>query len=315
MTRQAVALWDAMPAERAAAAYADLIINRVERRMPTDSWSINWDDAPTDQKVYPSAQRLVLPTPTPDRGLLGGDAEGLRGPERADVLADLLHLSYGLLSQRSRVNCNDHPEVLAEAGHYRWGRGAASGGGRYTVSVYRVVGRQADLAPGIYHYSPLHHAWDVLALGDHTATVAAAQGYASTGDDYLLLTIDYWQSGFKYNDFAYQATSMDIGTLLGTWRYLLGERRDDVLPDMWVNEESLAELLGIDRQQEGVYAVVDIGSPHEARRRGGRIEVAGQQRSRDAQTFPTTRAMQRAMVGTPGRCPDRLWRRCPIRAR
>jgi len=216
MTRQAVALWDAMPAERAAAAYADLIINRVERRMPTDSWSINWDDAPTDQKVYPSAQRLVLPTPTPDRGLLGGDAEGLRGPERADVLADLLHLSYGLLSQRSRVNCNDHPEVLAEAGHYRWGRGAASGGGRYTVSVYRVVGRQADLAPGIYHYSPLHHAWDVLALGDHTATVAAAQGYASTGDDYLLLTIDYWQSGFKYNDFAYQATSMDIGTLLGT---------------------------------------------------------------------------------------------------
>ena len=134
MTRQAVALWDAMPAERAAAAYADLIINRVERRMPTDSWSINWDDAPTDQKVYPSAQRLVLPTPTPDRGLLGGDAEGLRGPERADVLADLLHLSYGLLSQRSRVNCNDHPEVLAEAGHYRWGRGAASGGGRYTVS-------------------------------------------------------------------------------------------------------------------------------------------------------------------------------------
>ena len=64
MTRQAVALWDAMPAERAAAAYADLIINRVERRMPTDSWSINWDDAPTDQKVYPSAQRLVLPTPT-----------------------------------------------------------------------------------------------------------------------------------------------------------------------------------------------------------------------------------------------------------
>ena len=131
--------------------------------------------------------------------------------------------------------------------------------------------------------------------------MAAAQGYASTGDDYLLLTIDYWQSGFKYNDFAYQATSMDIGTLLGTWRYLLGERRDHVLPDMWVNEESLAELLGIDRQQEGVYAVVDIGSPHEARRRGGRIEVAGQQRSRDAQTFPTTRAMQRAMVGTPAR--------------
>lgn len=301
MTRQAVAQWEAMPADQAARSYADLIINRVERGMPTDRWSVDWADSPTDQKVYPTAQRLILPTPAPGSGLLDDSADGLNGPRRAAVLADLLHLSYGLLSQRSRVNCNDHPDVLAHADRYRWGRGAASGGGRYTVSVYRVVGRAPDLAPGIYHYSPLHHAWDVLALGDHTAAVAAAQGYPQTGEDYLLLTIDYWQSGFKYNDFAYQATSMDVGTLLGTWRYLLGERCDQVRPDMWVNEEALAELLGIDRLHEGVYAVLDIGAVHVARERGGRVELTAYQRSRSPQVFPTTRALQRGMAGAPSR--------------
>ena len=145
MTQQAGVLWDEMQPEQAAVSYADLIINRVERGMPTDRWSVNWADSPIDQKVYPSAQRLDLPTPAAGHGLLAPGSTGLEGPGGSAVLADLLHLSYGLLAQRSRVNCNDHPEVLAEASRYRWGRGAASGGGRYTVSVYRVVGRRTDL--------------------------------------------------------------------------------------------------------------------------------------------------------------------------
>lgn len=308
MTQQAGVLWDEMQPEQAAVSYADLIINRVERGMPTDRWSVNWADSPIDQKVYPSAQRLDLPTPAAGHGLLAPGSTGLEGPGGSAVLADLLHLSYGLLAQRSRVNCNDHPEVLAEASRYRWGRGAASGGGRYTVSVYRVVGRRTDLSPGIYHYSPLHHAWEVLALGDHTAAVAAAQGYSRVSDDYLLLTIDYWQSGFKYNDFAYQATSMDVGTMLGTWRYLLGERQDQVRPDMWVHEEALAALLGIDPQQEGVYAVVNIGKGHRAQERGGGVKSPAYQRSRGVRSFPTTRALQRAMAGHPPRCEARSGR-------
>lgn len=299
MTMHAKERWDAMPEVKAAASYADLIINRVECGMPTDTWSVNWDDCPNQQKIYPAAQRLDLPTPVMGAGLLDEQGGALAGTDRAAVLADLLHLSYGLLSQRSRVNCNDHPEVLTQVMRYRWGRGASSGGGRYTVSVYWVVGAGRDVAPGVYHYSPLHHAWDLLTLGDHTAAVASAQGYAEVSDAYLILTIDYWQSGFKYNDFAYQATSMDIGTLLGTWRYLLGQDADQVQPDMWVNELDLAELLGINPVEEGVYAVLDMGTAHVAQARVGRVQVKSQQRSKHTQSFPTTRALQRAMRTLP----------------
>ena len=301
MTDEAVTFWNTMPLGSAAENYADLIINRVERGMPTDSWSVDWADCPSEQKLYPLAQRVPLPTPSWGRGVLAAAGEGLHGQERGRMLADILFLSYGLLSQRCRVNCSDRPEMLCQASRYRWGRGASSGGGRYTVSVYRVVGASTDLAPGIYHYSPLHHAWDLLVSGDHTAAVAQAQGYGDVVDDYLLLTIDYWQSGFKYNDFAYQATSMDVGTILGTWRYLLGEHEDQVVPDMWVNEERLSRILGTDREQEGVYAVLPVGRPHRGTVRGGSPVVADHQRSRHVRSFPTTRAMQRDMAGTPSR--------------
>ena len=41
MTQQAGVLWDEMQPEQAAVSYADLIINRVERGMPTDRWSVS----------------------------------------------------------------------------------------------------------------------------------------------------------------------------------------------------------------------------------------------------------------------------------
>lgn len=284
----------ASPGE-AAVRYADLIFNRVREGMPINDWSVDWEREPFTHSFYPAAESFTLCLPDATSSVVSGvpDCSAAR-------IGDLLHLSYGFVSQRLTINRNDRPVVYRNARWAKWGRTTASGGGRYCAEWYLVESGRNEQSPqplpaGIYHYTPLRHAWERIGGGDATDRLARAQGYERTADRYLIMTINYWRSGFKYNDFAYQATSMDAGTVMATLAEIEGEKFSGTW-DMWPNDLAVAQLLGLDSMRDGVYAIQAWGDD---RPRGscGPAPIPELDRVTSSDPgvidFATTRAMQR----------------------
>ncbi|MDO5049892.1 MAG: nitroreductase family protein [Actinomycetaceae bacterium] len=279
----------------AATAYASLIHFRVRDGMLINDWKVNWSQEPLTHSYYLTDK--VQKTPLPDRSseLLQGAAGS-----SSDYIAGLLYAAYGFTGLRLVTNRNDRSDVYRSMNAVKFGRHTASGGGRYCADFYLVEsGRGDNLPAGIYHYSPLRHVWETLAEGDYTHYVARAQGYEKTSQRYVLVTIDYWRSGFKYNDFAYQATAMDIGTAVGSIAEATGNRTAGTW-DMWVNEVELASLLGLNTDRTGIYVVQGWGeqipvSDADAPSKLPEIPRRVSSEYPDVTDFTTTLAMQKDM--------------------
>lgn len=147
----------------AAVAYADLIYHRVRDGMLINDWTVDWSKEPLTHSFYPEAAAINLPLP-------GEGADVFRGVagNAPEFLASLLHISYGITGVRLTINRNDHMPVYRNAEYAKWGRTTASGGGRYCVDFYLVdsgIGHD-QLDAGMYHYTPLRHAWELLTAGD-----------------------------------------------------------------------------------------------------------------------------------------------------
>ena len=244
--------WEHVPPGEAATRYAQLIADRVTGGMPLPNWKTDWEYAPLEHSYYQNAE--VHRYPLPD---LSSELFADRISLTPKNIADALHLCYGILSQRLSPNLNDRSTVFKHASDAKWGRATASGGGRYCCDFYLVT-RAKSLTPGIYHYSILEHGWELVRAGDATAKVAQIQNYADPRESYLITTIDYWRSGFKYNDFAYQAASMDTGTVAATLLEVFGPEFSNSW-DYNVSETELAELLDLDRYRIGIYCVQQFG--------------------------------------------------------
>ncbi|EPD29426.1 nitroreductase family protein [Gleimia europaea] len=280
----------------AAVAYASLIYFRVRDGMLINDWKVDWAHEPLTHSYYETDQVESIPLPSPDSDLLQGVPES-----SPDYIAGLLYCAYGFTGLRLITNRNDRSDVYRSMKAVKFGRHTASGGGRYCADFYLVESGRGSghLPPGIYHYSPLRHVWETLAKGDYTHDLARAQGYESTCERYLLLTIDYWRSGFKYNDFAYQATAMDIGTVVGSIAEITGERTAGTW-DVWINEVALSKLLGLDTDRTGIYAVQGWGEQiptDQAKVAPGAPQVPPRVDSdfQNVMDFSTTLAMQRDM--------------------
>jgi SagB-type dehydrogenase family enzyme len=292
--------WTAIPDASVANSYAELILRRAADGMPASDYATDWSRVPFSQKHYLDSPLIALGGPFDDR-----NADSLEGTSLSR-LSNLLLFAWGRLSRRLAYNHNDRATVWERAQNIRWGRGSASGGGAYSAALYWVAGPDSGLAAGIYHYSPAHHALRLLEAGDATGYVSDIQGYETRASSYVLVTVKYWQNAHKYADFAYQATAMDIGTILGTWDYLLQGESESARPDFWVDELRLATLLGIDPRDEGVYAVIPWGAEVPAAaeswdRPPVRVRSADTENSPRIAHFETTTAMQRAMRAFPAR--------------
>lgn len=242
--------------------YLAAVLRRNRVGMPPAGFTPNWDDKPRLAKYYPEATLFPLPRgEMPPGATLAdglGPASGHAGFD-LDLLAGMLGDSYRQQSRRLAIHGNGDLAALPIYRKTLWSRGTASGGGLYPVGIYWVSGASGALGPGVFHYDPLHHGMRRLLTGDATDVVRAAANRADdAADQYLVLTIKLWQSSFKYNNFCFHATTMDIGTLLATWRMLVAPRGITLDPAFWFDEHRLAELLGIEARDEGVFAVVSL---------------------------------------------------------
>ncbi|MEV7091000.1 nitroreductase family protein [Streptomyces sp. NPDC093085] len=252
--------------------YADAIMHRGRIPMEPADFVPDWADRPRKAKFYPGVESFPLPDPELPAGAtlaasfrrLGGarTAPGTGRHPRAftlDALSGMLRDSYGLTGRRLGVQTNTDLAALPHYTQANWSRGTASGGGLYPVSVYWVAGPSGPRTPGIHYYSAPHHAMQRLLTGDVTGEVRAALGRPGPGpDQFLVLGIKYWQNAFKYNSFSFHAVTMDLGAILATWRLWARAQGLTVEPALWFDEVRLSRLLGVDHEEEGVFAVVPL---------------------------------------------------------
>lgn len=275
--------------------YLSAVLRRSREPMEPLGFTIDWSDHPRKGKFYPGLEQLALPSaPASDtatvRNALFAPAGEEPVPFTLPMLADMLLYSYGQVGRRLALHSNSNVATLPNYGNAGWSRGTASGGGLYPVSVYWVTGANGPVLPGVYHYSTTHHAMQRLLVGDVTGTVAEALGDAGPGtDQYLVLGLKFWQNAFKYNSFTYHAVTMDIGTVVQTWKMWARAHGSELSPALWFDEESLAGLLGVRPRDEGVFAVVPLRWE-----RGGREKSA-----------PTLPAASAAVPAVPASVPVR----------
>ncbi|MFF9349551.1 nitroreductase family protein [Streptomyces sp. NPDC014734] len=245
--------------------YAAAILQRGRVPMDPADYVPNWSDGPRKTKFYPGTDTLPLPDcdypahADLDRGLAQDTGGG--GEFDLALLGGMLRDSYGLTGRRLGVQANTDLSALPFYPLANWSRGSASGGGLYPVAVHWVSGPSGPVPPGVHHYSTRHHAMRRLLTGDVTGEVRAALGEGAPGpdtDQFLVLSIKYWQNAFKYNNFSFHAVSMDLGACVQTWRMWAGARGLSVEPALWFDEERLGRLLGVDTADEGVFAVVPL---------------------------------------------------------
>ncbi|MEV8406692.1 SagB family peptide dehydrogenase [Streptomyces niveus] len=290
--------------------YAAAIMQRGRVPMPPVDFVPNWSDGPRKAKYYPGVDSLPLPAAdypadaSLDRAF--GFADGAPGAGEFDLtsLSGMLLDSYGLTGRRLGVQANTDLSALPFYPLANWSRGSASGGGLYPVSVYWVSGPKGPVTPGVHYYSTRHHTMQRLLTGDVSGEVREAlggYGADTDTDQYLVLGIKYWQNSFKYNSFSFHAVSMDLGAAVQTWRMWAGARGLSVEPAMWFDEARLQKLLGVDGEEEGVFAVVPLkwaqgqaGSPTGPGPDNVSVRHRDIERSREVFTFDALLKMQAA---------------------
>lgn len=288
--------------------YATAIVRRGRYPMEPADFVPDWADRPRKGKHFPGAAAFPLPQAaglpaagraTVQRGLFGPRGTGAF---TLPLLAGMLQESYGLVGRRLAVQANSDLGTLPMYTQANWSRGSASGGGLYPVGVHWVAGPSGPLTPGVYYYSTPHHDLRRLLAGDATAEVrAAAGGELAAYDQFLVLGVRFWQNAFKYNSFSYHVVTMDTGALLQTWRIWARAHGLHIGPALWFDEERLGRLLGLEQDEEGVFAVVPlrwerepvISAPAAA---APRVRYADQERSRTTTTFETVRRMHAATL-------------------
>ncbi|WP_037908435.1 nitroreductase family protein [Actinacidiphila yeochonensis] len=243
--------------------YTTAIVRRGRYPMEPADWVPDWADRPRKGKHFPAADSYPLPAgPVPPAGATV--ERGLYGPRGTGaftlpLLAGMLQDSYGLVGRRLGVQANSDLGTLPMYTQANWSRGSASGGGLYPVGVHWVSGPGGPLTPGVHYYDTRHHALRRLLTGDVTPQVRAAVGEPADGyRQFLVLTVRFWQNAFKYNSFCYHVVTMDTGALLATWRLWARAHGLDIAPALWFDEPRLGTLLGLDPEEEGVFAVVPL---------------------------------------------------------
>ena len=298
--------------------YLAAILRRAREQMEPRDFNPDWSDRPRKTKFYPDVEYCeppysdlpyggsTSPTGTVDRWLTpADDGPGFSLQSLSDMLLD----SYGHHARRLAIHANSDVDSLPYYPGATWARGTASGGGLYPVSVYWVSGASGPVVPGVYFYSTTQRAFQRLLTGDVSRVVEDAVGGSAETDQFLVLGVKFWQNAFKYNSFNYHAVTMDVGTVLQTWRMWAGAHGLTLAPFLWFDDERVSSLLGVEQDAEAMMAVVplrwnnddrpDAAAPADPARPvttapAPRVRYTDQERSRRVHRFDFPLAVDRA---------------------
>jgi SagB-type dehydrogenase family enzyme len=220
---------------------------------------LDWDNLPEPFKVYRGL--AVEPLPASEEPSGSSVLEAVRAaepPRRAGerltriAIARILHHALGVLRRRE----------LADGRWYEF-RAAPCTGALYHVDAYLVTADLPDLAAGVYHYSPREAALGRLRPGDWRGVLAEASGGepgVAQAPAVAVLASTYWRNAWKYRRRAYRHVFWDGGTIIA--QLLAQAAADGWLASVVLGfaDRAVERLCGLDREREGVVALVPLGS-------------------------------------------------------
>jgi SagB-type dehydrogenase family enzyme len=209
------------------------------------SRGLDWANRPHPFKEYLDLPIIHLPSPRPD-------APGLEnGRLTLEAVGHILHYSAGV----TRVRSSD--------GEPFYFRAYACAGALYPIEVYAVTGELEDLAAGVYHYHPKHHALIPLRDGDHRGQLVAAtagDSAVAAAPVTIVLSGIYWRTMWKYEARGYRHLYWDSGMILANLFALTEAMQVPARLVLGFIDETAERLLGLDGRHEVSLELVPLGT-------------------------------------------------------
>ena len=235
-------------------------------RWPFNTLPSEADTTPEPGKEYPSAALIALPEPmipaiTLTQALAGRAScrQFANGDLPLAALGSILYAGYGVWGR------------VASADLEQLERPVPSAGGLYPLEVYVLSRATAEIAPGVYHYSPVLHGLEQISSIDLSRRLLKdlffGQRYAAAASAVLVVTAVMRRSLKKYGDRGYRYVLLEAGHLvqavnlagvaLCVGSCCLGGFHD----------RHLTSLLGIEGDEEVPLYAVALGTPETSDRR------------------------------------------------
>ncbi|MCF6136508.1 SagB family peptide dehydrogenase [Pseudalkalibacillus berkeleyi] len=199
----------------------------VDRVSPVD-WEVDWDDAPLPYKLYRDLPVIPLEN---------------------HHIGQFLKAVYGL----THVSQTNEMDVWMQSLR----RFVPSGGGLYPNELY-VYLKVEGFSTGVYHYDVAHHQLVRLRRGNFDDYIEQATGVTSDIGTVFISTM-FWKNFYKYNNFAYRLQGLDAGVIIEQLKVAGEHCGYQTKVHYEFLDRAINHLLGLDDQEESVYAVVPLG--------------------------------------------------------
>jgi putative peptide maturation dehydrogenase len=145
-------------------------------------------------------------------------------------------------------------------------KSSPSGGGLHPTEAYLIVQNVDGLAPGLYHYHPVHHALEPMASpegppGDLALRAVAGQHWFANAPVLLVMAARFARCFWKYRQHpkAYRAVTMDAGHLSQTLYLSATDLGLGAFVTCAINELDIEQAFGLDPLEEAAMAVCGFG--------------------------------------------------------
>ena len=213
---------------------------------------IDWGDKPYGFKLYNDPVSIALPAPKrlSEAAVFGSPIE---------KLSSLLCLLGAPLYRKMSINWNDGSTAGTGHADQQYSRATASGGGLYPAEFYLCIEGIPALRPGVFHYNGVQHSLVQIAPGPAATRVRGAlpEGAANCSV-YLLVSIEFWKSAFKYHNFAYHVCGQDAGAAVATAAHACAELGIGLEVHFWFEDRAVNQIAGLDTAGESVYVVLGL---------------------------------------------------------
>ena len=207
---------------------------------------LDWANQPDPFRRYKGARLTRLPILGPGEEPVSPAYESLyvRGsvpsaPLTIRTLSRLLEYALALSAWK-------------QAGGTRWAlRANPSSGNLHPTEGYVLVGGIAELGetPGLFHYAPREHGLERRADCPAQLLARLTRGLAA-GAFLVGLSSVYWREAWKYGERAFRYCQHDAGHAIGTLRIAAAALGWSALLLEGVADETIDELLGLDRSAD-----------------------------------------------------------------
>ena len=217
-------------------------------------WEVDWEDAPLTYKLYQNVPSYPLSLEVP----LSLENRKKNVTLNAELMGHFLWYVYGLTQISQAMTIPTDKDLLLQS----FRRFPPSGGALYPNELY-VYLKVEDLPVGVYHYDVAHHQLVLLREGNYDSYIEKALGNRyNLADSFATIMVStvFWKNFFKYHYFSYRLQGLDTGVLIG--QLLEVAKCFHFKPTVCFQflDESVHHLLGMNQQEESVYALIPLST-------------------------------------------------------